>query len=285
MIRSPRSLLSRLNSPNSQPFLTAEVLQPSDHLCGPPLAPLQQVHVCPVLGAPELGAGLQVGSHQSRAEGQNHLPRPRGRWILTRDKEEVVCFLPWGWWNTGRGTRARPAPLDGARTLAVGPAALRRELPGPGGMRARSRQAPRDAAPAVSSGEVVWAATLGAWQWGRSCPSCALCGPRSAAARLGSGTGVQGLFKSLVSWDAKSERNWGILSPQIIIILLELSEINGSEGQAAVCQYRRTEDWLFCPFPCLLRLRVDSPLPGIVLKPKGKGNEPEGPSPYARREV
>jgi len=31
-----------------------------------------------VLGAPELDAGLQVGSHQSRAEGQNPLPRPAG---------------------------------------------------------------------------------------------------------------------------------------------------------------------------------------------------------------
>jgi len=29
-----------------------------------------------VLRAPELDAGLQVGSHQSRAEGQNSLPRP-----------------------------------------------------------------------------------------------------------------------------------------------------------------------------------------------------------------
>jgi len=31
-----------------------------------------------VLGAPELDAGLQVGSHQSRVEGQNPLPRPTG---------------------------------------------------------------------------------------------------------------------------------------------------------------------------------------------------------------
>jgi len=31
-----------------------------------------------MLGAPELDAGLQVGSHQSGAEGQNHLPRPAG---------------------------------------------------------------------------------------------------------------------------------------------------------------------------------------------------------------
>jgi len=31
-----------------------------------------------VLRAPELDAGLQVGSHQSRAEGQNPLPQPAG---------------------------------------------------------------------------------------------------------------------------------------------------------------------------------------------------------------
>ena len=32
------------------------------------------VHVLPVQGTPELDAALQVGSHQSRAEGQNPLP-------------------------------------------------------------------------------------------------------------------------------------------------------------------------------------------------------------------
>ena len=42
----------------------------------PPLAPLQQGQVCPVLRAPELDAGLPVGSHQSGAEGQNPLPCP-----------------------------------------------------------------------------------------------------------------------------------------------------------------------------------------------------------------
>jgi len=31
-----------------------------------------------MLGAPELDAGLQVGSHQSGVEGQNHLSRPAG---------------------------------------------------------------------------------------------------------------------------------------------------------------------------------------------------------------
>ncbi|KAK4818827.1 hypothetical protein QYF61_019864 [Mycteria americana] len=53
-----------------------EVLQPSDHLHGPPLDLLQQAHVLLMLGAPELKAVLQVGSHESGAEGENHLPRP-----------------------------------------------------------------------------------------------------------------------------------------------------------------------------------------------------------------
>ncbi|KAK4806933.1 hypothetical protein QYF61_027300 [Mycteria americana] len=43
----------------SQPFLIGEVFQPSDHFCGPPLDPLQQVHVFLVLGDPELDAVLQ----------------------------------------------------------------------------------------------------------------------------------------------------------------------------------------------------------------------------------
>ncbi|KAK4818926.1 hypothetical protein QYF61_022103 [Mycteria americana] len=55
-----------------------EVLQPSDHFRGPPLGPLQQVHVILVLKAPELDTVLQTGSHQSRVEWQNHLPRPAG---------------------------------------------------------------------------------------------------------------------------------------------------------------------------------------------------------------
>ncbi|KAK4827196.1 hypothetical protein QYF61_015224 [Mycteria americana] len=50
----------------------------SYHFCGPPLDPIQQVHVLPVLRAPELDTVLQVGSHQSRVEGWNHFPRPAG---------------------------------------------------------------------------------------------------------------------------------------------------------------------------------------------------------------
>ncbi|KAK4823229.1 hypothetical protein QYF61_027570, partial [Mycteria americana] len=44
----------------SQPFFIGEVFQPSDHFHGPPLDPLQQVHVFLVLGTPELDAVLQA---------------------------------------------------------------------------------------------------------------------------------------------------------------------------------------------------------------------------------
>ena len=35
-----------------QPLFIGEVLQPTDHLCGPPLDLLQQLRTLPVLGAP-----------------------------------------------------------------------------------------------------------------------------------------------------------------------------------------------------------------------------------------
>ncbi|KAK4817094.1 hypothetical protein QYF61_027925 [Mycteria americana] len=76
---SPEPSLLQAKQPQvSQPFLMGEVFHPSDYFCSLPLDPLQQVHVFPVLGTPELDAVLQVGSHQSRAEGQNPLPRPAG---------------------------------------------------------------------------------------------------------------------------------------------------------------------------------------------------------------
>ena len=58
---SPGPSLLQAEQPQlSQPFLVAEVFQPSDHLCAPPLNPLQQLYVLLVLGAPELHVGLQV---------------------------------------------------------------------------------------------------------------------------------------------------------------------------------------------------------------------------------
>ncbi|XP_014803059.1 PREDICTED: complex III assembly factor LYRM7 isoform X1 [Calidris pugnax] len=74
--RSLQSLLQAEQSQLSQLVFVGEVLQPSDHLCGPPLDLLQQVHVL-MLG-PELDAVPQVGYHDSRGEGENHLPRPAG---------------------------------------------------------------------------------------------------------------------------------------------------------------------------------------------------------------
>jgi len=54
------------------------VFHPSDRFCGPPLDLIQQVHVFPVLRAPELGSGLQVESHQSGVGRQSHLPGRAG---------------------------------------------------------------------------------------------------------------------------------------------------------------------------------------------------------------
>jgi len=70
------SLLRAEQPQLSELFLIGEVFQPSDHFCGPPLDLLQQIHVFPVLRAPELDTGLQVESDQSCVEGQNRLPRP-----------------------------------------------------------------------------------------------------------------------------------------------------------------------------------------------------------------
>ncbi|KAK4810857.1 hypothetical protein QYF61_008829 [Mycteria americana] len=76
---SPQPSLLQAEQPQlSQPVLVGEVLQPSDHFHGPPLDSLQQLHVLLVLRAPELDAVLQVRSHQSGVEWQNHLPRPAG---------------------------------------------------------------------------------------------------------------------------------------------------------------------------------------------------------------
>jgi len=64
---SASSLLHAKKSQLSQPFLT-EVFHPSNHFCGRPLDSLQQAHVFPMLRAPELDAGVQVGSYESQVE-------------------------------------------------------------------------------------------------------------------------------------------------------------------------------------------------------------------------
>jgi len=90
---SPQSSLLQDEQPQlPQPVFTGLVFQPSDHFGGPPLDPLQQVHVFPVLRAPELDTGLQVGSHQSGAEGQNPLPRPAGHTAFDAAQDTVGCL-------------------------------------------------------------------------------------------------------------------------------------------------------------------------------------------------
>jgi len=60
---SAQSLLfSKLNKPSSLNFM-AEMLQPSDHLSGPPLDSFQVLSIFLVLGAPGLDAVLQMGPH------------------------------------------------------------------------------------------------------------------------------------------------------------------------------------------------------------------------------
>jgi len=86
------SLLQAEQPQLSQPYLTGEVFHPSDHFCGPPLDPFQQLHVLLVLRAPELDAGLQVGSYQSGVEGQNHIPHPAGHDSLDA-AQDMVGFL------------------------------------------------------------------------------------------------------------------------------------------------------------------------------------------------
>jgi len=60
---------------------------------GPPLAPLPQLQLCPVLRAPELDAGLPRGSQQSGVEGQNPLPRPVPT-LLGMQPGVQLAFLP-----------------------------------------------------------------------------------------------------------------------------------------------------------------------------------------------
>ncbi|PKU42315.1 rna-directed dna polymerase from mobile element jockey-like [Limosa lapponica baueri] len=70
--------------------LVHSTLNPLDDLCGPPLDSFQQIHVLPMLRTSELDAVLQVESHQSRVEGQNHLPQPAGRNSFDAAQDAVV---------------------------------------------------------------------------------------------------------------------------------------------------------------------------------------------------
>ncbi|NXI45017.1 TENS3 protein, partial [Galbula dea] len=87
--RSPWSLLQTEQPQLSQSVLVAEVLQSSDHSCGPSLASLQHPHIPLGIGAPELDVIFQVGSQESRVEGENHLPPPAGHASLAAAPDTV----------------------------------------------------------------------------------------------------------------------------------------------------------------------------------------------------
>jgi len=94
-MRSPQSLLfPKLNKLNSLSLSsTGEVLQPSDHLSSPPLDPLQQLQILPVLGAPGLDKVLQMRPHKSKAEGGNPLPLPAATPLLMQPRM-LVAWAP-----------------------------------------------------------------------------------------------------------------------------------------------------------------------------------------------
>ena len=54
------------------------MLQSSDDLHGPPLGPLQQLCILPLLEAPGLDAVLQMGPHEGRVEGDSPFTVPVG---------------------------------------------------------------------------------------------------------------------------------------------------------------------------------------------------------------
>ena len=89
MVSLEPSLLQDEQPQLSQPFVIGEVLHPSHRFCGPPLVPLQHIHVLLVLRPPELDAGLQVGSRQSGVEWQNSLLRPAGHASFDEDLDTV----------------------------------------------------------------------------------------------------------------------------------------------------------------------------------------------------
>ena len=68
-MRSPQRLLQAKHTQLSQPFFIGEVLQPSNHLCGPPLDLLQMLCILLVLGASCLSAVLQEVPHKGREQG------------------------------------------------------------------------------------------------------------------------------------------------------------------------------------------------------------------------
>ena len=85
---------SLLQAKEAQLFLSFfKGLQPSDHPPGPPLDPIQQLHVLLVLRAPGMGPGLQMETHKGRAQGDSPLSLPAATPLLMLPRILLVLQL------------------------------------------------------------------------------------------------------------------------------------------------------------------------------------------------
>ena len=69
-VSSQPSLFQAEQAQILQPVFIKVVLQSLDLLHGPPLDPLQKLHIFPLLRAPDLDAVFQLGPHEGRVEGE-----------------------------------------------------------------------------------------------------------------------------------------------------------------------------------------------------------------------
>ena len=85
------SLLQTEQAQLSQPVFIGEALQPSDHLCGPALDLLQQLHILLVLGAPGLDTVLQMRAQEGRMQVDNHFLHTAGQPSATALMFSLLC--------------------------------------------------------------------------------------------------------------------------------------------------------------------------------------------------
>ena len=68
-MRAPSAFFQDKQDRFLQPAFIGEVLQPLDHPCNLSLGPLQELHIFPVLRAPDLDTVVQMEPHKGRIEG------------------------------------------------------------------------------------------------------------------------------------------------------------------------------------------------------------------------
>ena len=72
-----------------QPLLVGLVLQTPHQLCRPSLDSLEHLNVLIVVRGPKLNTVLEVQPHQSRVQGDDHLPRPAGHTVSDTSQDAV----------------------------------------------------------------------------------------------------------------------------------------------------------------------------------------------------